>query len=125
VVGGLHQPQRRRDEQQPFPGNKAGGLTTILEKSLGAAAKGGTTNLVDVYQVRRADSRQGLRVHGLAGLRPGLRHRPGGGGGNIICFTTGRGSAFGFKPVPSIKLATNTAMYQKLSETWTSIAARS
>ena len=63
----------------PSPGNKAGGLTTILEKSLGAAAKGGTTTLTGVLPLRRAGHRQGLRVHGYAGLRPRLGHRPGGG----------------------------------------------
>ncbi len=61
----------------PSPGNKAGGLTTILEKSLGAVAKGGTTNLVDVYEYARARHRKGLRLHGHAGLRPGVGHGPG------------------------------------------------
>ena len=61
----------------PSPGNKAGGLTTILEKSLGAVAKGGTTNLVDVYEYAAAGDREGLRLHGYAGLRPGVGHRPG------------------------------------------------
>ena len=61
----------------PSPGNKAGGLTTILEKSLGAMAKAGTTNLVDVLQLRRARDQARLRVHGHARLRPGRRHRPG------------------------------------------------
>ena len=59
----------------PSPGNKAGGLTTIHEKSLGAAAKGGTTPLIDVYRLRRAGHRQGLRLHGHARLRSG-RRRP-------------------------------------------------
>ena len=61
----------------PSPGNKAGGLTTILEKSLGAVAKGGTTNLVDVYEYAEPVTAHGLRLHGYAGLRPGLGHRPG------------------------------------------------
>ena len=93
----------------PSPGNKAGGLTTILEKSLGAAAKGGTTTLRGGLRICRAGHGQGLRVHGHAGLRPG-RRRPGRwpAAANVICFTTGRGSAFGCKPTPSIKLATNT-----------------
>ena len=92
----------------PSPGNKAGGLTTILEKSLGAAAKGGTTTLRAVYEYAEPVTREGLRVHGHARLRPG-RRRPGqvAGGCNVLCFTTGRGSAFGCKPTPSIKLATN------------------
>ena len=63
----------------PSPGNKAGGLTTILEKSLGAVAKGGTTNLVDVYEYAQAGDREGLRVHGHAGLRPGVGDRAGRG----------------------------------------------
>jgi altronate hydrolase len=63
----------------PSPGNKAGGLTTILEKSLGAVAKGGTTNLEAVYEYAEPVDGQGLRLHGHAGLRPGQRHRPGGG----------------------------------------------
>jgi altronate hydrolase len=57
----------------PSPGNKAGGLTTILEKSLGAVAKGGTTNLVAVYEYAEPVSAKGIRVHGHAGLRPGVR----------------------------------------------------
>ena len=61
----------------PSPGNKAGGLTTILEKSLGAVAKGGTTNLVDVYEYAEPVTAQGLRLHGHAGLRPGVGDRPG------------------------------------------------
>jgi altronate hydrolase len=63
----------------PSPGNKAGGLTTILEKSLGAAAKGGTTSLRAVYEYAQPIKEKGLRVHGYAGLRPGRGHRPGGG----------------------------------------------
>ena len=63
----------------PSPGNKAGGLTTILEKSLGAVAKGGTTNLVDVYEYAQPVDREGIRLHGHAGLRPGVGHRAGGG----------------------------------------------
>ena len=100
----------------PSPGNKDGGLTTILEKSLGAAAKGGTTNLVDVYKYAEPISAKGFVFMDSPGYDPVSATGQVASGGNIICFTTGRGSAFGFKPVPSIKLATNTAMYQKLSE---------
>ena len=100
----------------PSPGNKAGGLTTILEKSLGAVAKGGTTNLVDVYRVRAAGDRDGLRLHGYAGLRPGVGDRPGRGRRQHVCFTTGRGSAYGCKPAPSLKLATNSALYARQEE---------
>jgi altronate hydrolase len=100
----------------PSPGNKDGGLTTILEKSLGAAAKGGTTNLVDVYKYAEPINAKGFVFMDSPGYDPVSATGQVASGGNIICFTTGRGSAFGFKPVPSIKLATNTAMYQKLSE---------
>src|SRR5690349_1508937 len=84
----------------PSPGNKAGGLTTILEKSLGAAAKGGSTNLVDVYKYAEPTSATGQVA----------------GGANIVCFTTGRGSVSGFKPAPCIKLATNTTMFEHMEE---------
>ena len=93
----------------PSPGNKAGGLTTILEKSLGAVAKGGTTNLVDVYRVcaagdrARASSSWTRRVTTRCRRPARSRAAP-----TSICFTTGRGSAYGCKPAPSLKLATNT-----------------
>ena len=99
----------------PSPGNKLGGLTTILEKSLGAAAKGGTTTLRDVYHYAEPVTAQGLRLHGHARLRSGLgaparwRAAP-----TSSCFTTGRGSAYGCKPTPSIKLATNTDIYDRM-----------
>ena len=98
----------------PSPGNKAGGLTTILEKSLGAAAKGGTTTLRAVYDYAEPVNGQGLRLHGHARLRsrsaPPARSPA---AANVICFTTGRGSAFGCKPTPSIKLATNNDVYRQ------------
>jgi altronate hydrolase len=100
----------------PSPGNKDGGLTTILEKSLGAAAKGGTTNLVDVYEYAEPVTAKGFVFMDSPGYDPVSATGQVASGGNIICFTTGRGSAFGFKPVPSIKLATNTPMYERLSE---------
>jgi altronate hydrolase len=100
----------------PSPGNKDGGLTTILEKSLGAAAKGGTTNLVDVYKYAEPVTAKGFVFMDSPGYDPVSATGQVASGGNIICFTTGRGSVFGFKPVPSIKLATNTAMYQRMSE---------
>jgi altronate hydrolase len=100
----------------PSPGNKEGGLTTILEKSLGAAAKGGTTNLVDVYEYAEPVTAKGFVFMDSPGYDPVSATGQVASGGNIICFTTGRGSAFGFKPVPSIKLATNTPMYERLSE---------
>jgi len=100
----------------PSPGNKDGGLTTILEKSLGAAAKGGTTNLVDVYKYAEPITAKGLVFMDSPGYDPVSATGQVASGSNIICFTTGRGSVFGCKPVPSIKLATNTAMYQRMCE---------
>jgi altronate hydrolase len=100
----------------PSPGNKAGGLTTILEKSLGAAAKGGTTNLVGVYKYAELITERGFVYMDSPGYDPCSATGQVASGGNLICFTTGRGSCFGFKPVPSIKLATNTEMYRRMDE---------
>ena len=100
----------------PSPGNKAGGLTTILEKSLGAAAKGGTTNLVDVYQYAEQVTAQGFTFMNTPGYDVASITGMVAGGANIVCFTTGRGSVFGCKPVPSIKLASNGAMFEHMSE---------
>lgn len=95
----------------PSPGNKAGGLTTILEKSLGAVAKGGTTNMVDVYKYAEQVSAKGFVYMDTPGYDPVSATGQVAGGANMICFTTGRGSAYGCKPAPSLKLATNTALY--------------
>ena len=103
-------------DNNPSPGNKAGGLTTILEKSLGAAAKGGTTNLVDVYAYAEQVTAKGFVFMDTPGYDPVSVTGMVAGGANMVCFTTGRGSVFGCKPVPSLKLATNTAMYSKLTE---------
>ena len=100
----------------PSPGNKAGGLTTILEKSLGAAAKGGTTNLVDVYQYAEEVTAKGFTFMNTPGYDVTSVTGMVAGGANVVCFTTGRGSVFGCKPVPSIKLATNRAIYEHMSE---------
>lgn len=100
----------------PSPGNKAGGLTTILEKSLGAAAKGGTTNLVGVYKYAEPVTTKGFVFMDSPGYDPASITGEVASGATIVCFTTGRGSVFGFKPAPSVKLATNTAMYEKMSE---------
>jgi altronate hydrolase len=97
----------------PSPGNKAGGLTTILEKSLGAVAKGGTTNLVDVYEYADLVTAKGFVYMDTPGYDPVSATGQVAGGANVICFTTGRGSAYGCKPAPSLKLATNTALYEK------------
>src|SRR5262245_26912564 len=100
----------------PSPGNKAGGLTTILEKSLGAAAKGGTTNLVDVYRYAEPMTAKGFVYMDSPGYDPVAATGQVAGGANVLCFTTGRGSVFGCKPVPSIKLATNTPLYQRMTD---------
>ena len=100
----------------PSPGNKAGGLTTILEKSLGAVAKGGTTNLVDVYEYAEAVTAKGFVYMDTPGYDPVSATGQVAGGANLICFTTGRGSAYGCKPAPSLKLATNTPLYEHQEE---------
>jgi len=100
----------------PTPGNKAGGLTTILEKSLGAIAKGGSTNLVDVYGYAEPVTAKGLVFMDTPGYDPVSVTGMIAGGANIICFSTGRGSVCGFKPAPTLKLASNTAMYERMRE---------
>jgi altronate hydrolase len=100
----------------PSPGNKAGGLTTILEKSLGAAAKGGTTALTAVYEYAEPVTEKGFVFMDTPGFDPVSATGQVAGGANILCFTTGRGSAYGCKPVPSIKLATNTPMYERMAD---------
>ena len=100
----------------PSPGNKAGGLTTILEKSLGAVAKGGTTNLVDVLEYAEPVSQRGFVYMDTPGYDPVSATGQVAGGANLICFTTGRGSAYGCKPAPSLKLATNSALYAHQEE---------
>ncbi|MEY4285646.1 MAG: D-galactarate dehydratase [Pseudomonadota bacterium] len=100
----------------PSPGNKAGGLTTILEKSLGAVAKGGTTNLVAVYEYAERVSAHGFVYMDTPGYDPVSATGQVAGGANLICFTTGRGSAYGCAPSPSLKLATNTALWERQTE---------
>jgi altronate hydrolase len=102
--------------QDPSPGNKAGGLTTILEKSLGAVAKGGTTNLIDVYQFAESIKAKGFTFMNTPGYDVTSVTGLIAGGANMICFTTGRGSVFGCKPTPSIKLATNDELYNRMTE---------
>jgi altronate hydrolase len=99
----------------PSPGNKAGGLTTILEKSLGAAAKGGTTRLTAVFEYAEPVTAKGFVFMDTPGYDPVSATGQVAGGATVICFTTGRGSAFGCKPTPSIKLATNTPMFERMS----------
>src|SRR5450830_789489 len=100
----------------PSPGNKAGGLTTILEKSLGAVAKGGTTNLNAVYEYAEPVSEHGFVYMDTPGYDPVSATGQVAGGANLICFTTGRGSAYGCAPSPSLKLATNSALWQRQEE---------
>jgi altronate hydrolase len=100
-------------DNNPSPGNKAGGLTTILEKSLGAQAKGGTTNLVGVYRYAEPVDARGLVFMDSPGFDPASVTGQVASGANVICFTTGRGSAFGFKPSPSLKLATSTRLFER------------
>lgn len=95
-------------------GNAAGGLTTIAEKSLGAVAKAGNSALIDVYQYADPIAAKGLVVMDSPGFDPCSITGMVASGANIVVFTTGRGSCFGCKPVPSIKVATNTPMYQRL-----------
>ena len=98
----------------PSPGNKAGGITTILEKSLGAVAKGGNSGLMDVVEYAESVAAHGLVFMDTPGYDPVSATGQVAGGANLICFTTGRGSTYGCKPTPSIKLATNSAMYARM-----------
>ncbi len=100
----------------PSPGNKAGGLTTIYEKSLGAIAKGGSTPLVDVLRYAEAIKAKGFVIMDTPGYDPVSMTGMVAGGANMLVFTTGRGSVFGCKPTPSIKVATNSPMYHHMIE---------
>ncbi len=100
----------------PSPGNKAGGLTTILEKSLGAVAKGGTTALADVYEYAERVKAHGFVFMDTPGYDPVSATGQVAGGANVVCFTTGRGSAYGCKPAPSLKLATNTLLFENMED---------
>ena len=100
----------------PSPGNKAGGLTTILEKSLGAVAKGGTSNLQAVYEYAEKVDQHGFVYMDTPGYDPVSATGQVAGGANLICFTTGRGSAYGCAPSPSLKLATNTALWDRQAD---------
>ena len=103
-------------DNNPSPGNKAGGLTTILEKSLGAAAKGGTTNLAGVYKYAEPIDAKGFVFMDSPGFDPASITGQVASGANLVCFTTGRGSVYGCKPSPSVKLVTNTLMYQRMAD---------
>jgi altronate hydrolase len=97
----------------PSAGNKAGGLTTVLEKSLGGVTKGGTTNMVEVYEYAEEVAARGLVFMDTPGFDPTSATGQVAGGANLICFTTGRGSAYGCQPTPSLKLSTNTALWRR------------
>ena len=99
----------------PTPGNKAGGLTTILEKSLGAVAKAGSTRLMEVYRYAETVREKGLVFMDTPGYDLASITGMIAGGANIICFTTGCGTVLGCKPTPVIKLASNTEMFQNLA----------
>ncbi|RNE67430.1 UxaA family hydrolase [Cryobacterium tepidiphilum] len=103
-------------DNNPSPGNKAGGLTTILEKSLGAVAKGGQADLSAVYEYAEPVTEPGFVFMDTPGYDPVSVTGIIAGGATVVCFTTGRGSVFGAKPTPSIKIATNTAMYEKMAD---------
>jgi altronate hydrolase len=98
----------------PTPGNKEGGLTTIYEKSLGAIAKGGSTALMDVVGYAEPVRAKGFVVMDTPGYDPVSMTGLVAGGANVLVFTTGRGSVFGCKPAPSIKVATNSPMYHHM-----------
>jgi altronate hydrolase len=101
-------------DNNPSVGNKKGGLTTIYEKSLGAVAKGGTTALRAVYEYAEKVTEKGFVIMDTPGFDPASVTGMIAGGANMIVFTTGRGSCFGCKPVPTIKIASNTPMYNRL-----------
>jgi altronate hydrolase/galactarate dehydratase len=100
----------------PSPGNKRGGLTTILEKSLGAVAKGGSAPLQDVYLFAEPITARGFVFMDSPGYDPCSVTGQIASGANLIVFTTGRGSVSGYKPVPCIKVATNSEMFRHMEE---------
>jgi altronate hydrolase len=103
-------------DNNPSPGNKEGGLTTILEKSLGAVAKGGTSPLTAVYEYAEPVTERGFVFMDSPGYDPCSVTGEVASGANVVCFTTGRGSVFGCRPVPSLKLASNSEMYRAMAE---------
>ena len=103
-------------DNNPTPGNKAGGLTTILEKSLGAVAKSGSSALMGVYRYAEPVKTRGLVFMDAPGYDPMGATGQIASGANMVAFTTGRGSCFGAKPAPSIKLATNTKMFLRMQD---------
>jgi altronate hydrolase len=103
-------------DNNPSPGNRAGGVTTIEEKSLGAVAKGGSSPLQAVYRYAEPVTSSGLVFMDTPGYDPVSVTGIVAGGANLVCFTTGRGSVFGCKPAPSLKLATTTQLYERMAD---------
>jgi altronate hydrolase len=103
-------------DNNPAPGNKLGGLTTIYEKSLGAIAKAGNTPLTQVVDYAQRITERGFVHMDTPGYDPVSVTGQVAGGCNVVVFTTGRGSCFGFKPAPSIKIATNSTLYAAQEE---------
>jgi altronate hydrolase len=101
-------------DNNPSVGNKEGGLTTIAEKSLGAVAKAGSTAMVDVFEYAEPVTAKGFVVMDTPGFDSPSVTGIVAGGANVVVFTTGRGSCYGCKPTPSIKVATNTPMYERM-----------
>ncbi|APX22982.1 MAG: altronate dehydratase [Rhodobacteraceae bacterium] len=103
-------------DNNPSPGNKKGGLTTILEKSLGAVAKGGLAPVAGAYAYAERIDRHGFVYMDSPGYDPVAATGQVASGANLIAFTTGRGSCFGAKPAPSIKLASNSDLARSMPE---------
>ena len=103
-------------DNNPSPGNRAGGITTILEKSLGAVAKAGVAELSEVYRYAEPVTTRGLTFMDTPGFDPVSVTGLVAGGATVVCFTTGRGSVLGCKPAPSIKIATNSQLFQHMRE---------
>jgi altronate hydrolase len=103
-------------DDNPSPGNKEGGLSNILEKSLGAVAKGGTSSLIDVYDYAERVTAPGFTFMNTPGYDPVSLTGLAAGGCNLIAFTTGRGSAIGFPTIPVIKIATNSNTYRRMTD---------
>ncbi len=103
-------------DDNPSPGNKDGGLSNILEKSLGAVAKGGTSRLIEVYDYAERVTSPGFTFMNTPGYDPVSLTGLAAGGCNLIAFTTGRGSAIGFPTIPVIKIATNSNTYRRMTD---------
>ena len=101
-------------DNNPSIGNKEGGLTTIAEKSLGAVAKAGSTAMTEVYEYAEPMTKRGFVFMDTPGFDPPSVTGLVAGGANVMVFTTGRGSCYGLKPCPTIKVASNTPMFERL-----------